>query len=359
LDHQEKQIDRANNDLNRVYQKILAILQNQIDAGDGGDKETKDYLVAAERKWIQWRDAEALSEAYAGGGAAGMSAWREDYHESLLKLIDQRKESLERYLKTSSRGTTPGLIRSGLASINGLPIREPERACFRLERQNSPRQRRNFLESTSWPNQSVANILLAFGCAPKIDSDIRPIMKTHPISILSAFIPAIAVPILVNGASLSRSLLADPTEIAKDKGMVIMPETAKAGMNVDTNGIFLNGYDPVAYFSVHKAIKGNPSIKSSFKGAIIHFASAADKVAFDKNPSKYYPQYGGFCANHLRKGEMVATDPTVFFVYKGKLYLCADAGGAKEFRSNIDANIRNADEQWVTHFGFHGNPPLR
>jgi YHS domain-containing protein len=189
-------------------------------------------------------------------------------------------------------------------------------------------------------------------------------MKTQPISFLSVFIAAIAVPVLVSAAGLSRNLLLNPTTIAKAKGVVVLAEgtaksVPKAGMNADANGIFLNGYDPVAYFTVHKAIKGNPSIKSSFRGAIFHFASAADKVAFDQNPSRYYPQYGGFCVNHLRKGELVASDPTVFFVYKNKLYLCADAGGVKEFRSNMDDNIRRADEQWVTHFGFHGNPPLR
>jgi hypothetical protein len=36
--------------------------------------------------------------------------------------------------------------------------------------------------------------------------------------------------------------------------------------------------------------------------------------------------------------------------------LFADASGAKEFRSNMDQNVRSADEEWVTHFGFHGNP---
>jgi hypothetical protein len=155
-----------------------------------------------------------------------------------------------------------------------------------------------------------------------------PLMKTQTISFLWVFIAAIAVPVLVSAAGLSRSLLLNPTAIAKGKGVVVLAEETatsvpKAGMNVDANGIFLNGYDPVAYFTVHKAIKGNPSIKSSFRDAIIHFASAADKVTFDKNPSRYYPQYGVFCANHLRKGELVASDPTVFFVYKGKLYpLC-------------------------------------
>jgi YHS domain-containing protein len=159
-------------------------------------------------------------------------------------------------------------------------------------------------------------------------------MKTQTISFLSVFIAAIAVPVLVGAAGLSRNLLLNPTAIAKVKDLVVLAEETttsppNSGMNVDANGILINGYDPVAHFTVHKAIKGNPSIKSSFRDAIIYFASAADKVAFDKNPSRYYPQYGGFRADHLRKGELVASYPTVFFVYKGKLYLCADTNGTK------------------------------
>jgi YHS domain-containing protein len=126
-------------------------------------------------------------------------------------------------------------------------------------------------------------------------------------------------------------------------------------------GVILKGHDPVAYFTRHQAVKGNPAIQTKFDGAIYHFASAANKAAFDKNPSRYMPQYGGFCASHLSKGKgaLADGDPTVFSVYKGKLYVCADADGMKEFRSEIDKNIRNADENWVTHFGWHGNPPLR
>jgi YHS domain-containing protein len=178
-------------------------------------------------------------------------------------------------------------------------------------------------------------------------------MKTHPISFLSGFIAAIAVPVLVNAASLSRSLLSNPIEIASDKGMVVLPETAKsnpkARLNVDSNGAILHGHDPVAYFTLHRAVKGNPSITSSYGGAIYHFASAADKAAFDKNPSRYVPQYGGFCANHLRRRELADIDPTAFSVYKGKLYVCHGADDLKEFRSNIDRNIREANEQWASH----------
>ena len=90
------------------------------------------------------------------------------------------------------------------------------------------------------------------------------------ISFLSVFIAAIAVPVLVSAAGLSRNLLLNPTAIAKAKGVVVLAETAtsvpRGGMNVDANGIFISGYDPVAYFTVHKAVKGNPSIKSAISG---------------------------------------------------------------------------------------------
>ena len=70
---------------------------------------------------------------------------------------------------------------------------------------------------------------------------------------------------LVNAASLSRSLLWNQTEIAKGKSMVVLEETAKSvpkpKMNVDSNGVILKGYDPVAYFTRHQAVKGNPSIQ--------------------------------------------------------------------------------------------------
>jgi YHS domain-containing protein len=176
-------------------------------------------------------------------------------------------------------------------------------------------------------------------------------MKTHPIRFLSGFIAAIAVPVLLNAAGLPGSLLWNPTEIAKDKGMVVLAEeTAKSvpktKMNVDANGVILKGYDPVAYFTRHQAVKGNPAIQTRFGGAIYYFISAADKAAFDKNPSRYIPQYGAFCADHVRKGELRDIDPTVFFIYKGKLYVCSAADAMKEFRSNMDENIRKANENW-------------
>ena len=183
------------------------------------------------------------------------------------------------------------------------------------------------------------------------------IMKTQPISFLSGLIVAIAVPVILDAASLSWN----PSKIAKDNGIVVLAEKAgkpapKARMDVDSNGVILKGYDPVAYFTRHQAVKGNPTIQTSFGGAIYYFVSVADKVAFSKNPSRYVPQYGGFCAYHLSKGQMKDSDPAAFFIYKGKLYVCSDADSAKEFRSNMDENIRKADDYWLPRGRAQGQP---
>jgi YHS domain-containing protein len=178
-------------------------------------------------------------------------------------------------------------------------------------------------------------------------------MKTQPISFLSGLIVAIAVPVILNAASLSWN----PSKIAKDNGIVVLAEgTAKPRMNVDSNGVILKGYDPVAYFTRHQAVKGNPAIQTRFGGVIYYFVSVANKVAFSKNPSGYVPQYGGFCAGHVSKGELKDSDPTAFFIYKGKLYVCSTADSAKEFRSNTDENIRKADENWVPLSRAQGQP---
>lgn len=119
-----------------------------------------------------------------------------------------------------------------------------------------------------------------------------------------------------------------------------------AKLNVDKNGVILGGHDAVAYFTEHKPVKGNPAIKSTYEGAIYLFASEAHKAAFDKNPSKYAPQYGGFCAHGMSLGKANPGDPSLFTIHKGKLYLCSDPNAFKAFRSDPDSDIFKADDNW-------------
>lgn len=117
-------------------------------------------------------------------------------------------------------------------------------------------------------------------------------------------------------------------------------------LNLDSHGVILKGYDPVAYFTQRKAVKGTPKYETSYQGATYYFSSVANLAAFKRNPSKYAPQYGGFCANGMKNRHADDIDPTVFFIIKGRLYVCASPEAEKEFRSNESGNIKKADQNW-------------
>jgi len=132
-------------------------------------------------------------------------------------------------------------------------------------------------------------------------------------------------------------------------------EQSQQRLNVDSNGVILKGYDVVAYFSPHKAIKGSPKYQTSYGGAIYYFSSAGNLAAFKANPSKYVPQFGGYCANGVKSKRLLDTDPTAFFVTNGKLYVCHSHAEEGQFRSNEKENLRKAYENWSGAWWTHGN----
>ena len=86
-------------------------------------------------------------------------------------------------------------------------------------------------------------------------------------------------------------------------------------------GLAIQGYDPVAYFTDGKAIEGSDKIKYTKAGVTYHFSSEKNKQAFTENPSKYEPQYGGYCAYAMADGDKVRIDPETFKIVDDKLYL--------------------------------------
>jgi len=88
------------------------------------------------------------------------------------------------------------------------------------------------------------------------------------------------------------------------------------------NKVAIQGFDPVAYFNQGKAVKGKKEILASYQGVIYKFSSNENKDAFLKNPSKYEPQYGGWCAYAMgSSGGKVEINPETFKIIDGKLYL--------------------------------------
>jgi hypothetical protein len=64
------------------------------------------------------------------------------------------------------------------------------------------------------------------------------------------------------------------------------------------------------------------------------------------HPSGAHLQYGGFCANGVKNKQLVDSDPTVFFIVKGKLDVCASRAAESEFRAHEDEDIVAANRNW-------------
>ncbi len=65
-------------------------------------------------------------------------------------------------------------------------------------------------------------------------------------------------------------------------------------VNKDKSDIAIKGYDPVAYFTENRAVKGKEEFEYLYEGARWRFSSAAHRDLFVANPERYLPQYGGF-----------------------------------------------------------------
>ena len=99
-------------------------------------------------------------------------------------------------------------------------------------------------------------------------------------------------------------------------------ELRKKQFNLDKASVAIQGYDPVAYFTVGKAVKGNKNLAVLAEGAIYYFSTAANKELFKANFAKYEPKYGGWCAYAMgATGEKVEIDPETFKIVNGELFL--------------------------------------
>lgn len=132
--------------------------------------------------------------------------------------------------------------------------------------------------------------------------------------------------------------------------------SAEADARVNTGyfgGAAIMGYDPVAYFTEARAVKGSREFRHEFLGETWLFASAANRDAFAANPVAYAPQYGGYCSAEIlyadvSSGITTNVDPRAWRIIDGKLYLFYDSGYAAAFEENAEELVAKADGFWPT-----------
>jgi YHS domain-containing protein len=110
--------------------------------------------------------------------------------------------------------------------------------------------------------------------------------------------------------------------------------------------VALQGYDPVSYFTEGRPEKGSAEFSAAFEDATYWFKNAEHRALFVADPDRYAPQFGGWCAMSLARGEVVEPDPESWAIAEGKLYVFGQKIGPALFAEHRADNVERAIQNW-------------
>jgi YHS domain-containing protein len=108
----------------------------------------------------------------------------------------------------------------------------------------------------------------------------------------------------------------------------------------------LSGYDPVAYHTEGMPVKGSGYHVAEHEGITYLFANKKNRKKFEADPQQYLPAYGGFCAYGVSLGKKFASDPEVWRIENGKLFLNLDSDIQRKWEKDLSGYIQKADANW-------------
>jgi YHS domain-containing protein len=110
--------------------------------------------------------------------------------------------------------------------------------------------------------------------------------------------------------------------------------------------LMLLGYDPVAYFTDGKPVRGKHTLAAAAGGRTYYFATPEHRATFVAAPARYEPQYGGFCSNGAPYAVKLGSDPTQFEIRDGRLFIFGDVIGHEFWLLGEKQNVAHADQLW-------------
>jgi len=122
---------------------------------------------------------------------------------------------------------------------------------------------------------------------------------------------------------------------------------AGVDVNASNTGLAMQGYDPVAYFTVGEPTKGDYRLTAVYNDATYWFSSEENKATFEANPEAYAPAYGGFCAFGTAMGFKFDGDPNYWKIVDDKLYLNLSAQIQERWNADVPGFIVSADTNWT------------
>jgi YHS domain-containing protein len=110
--------------------------------------------------------------------------------------------------------------------------------------------------------------------------------------------------------------------------------------------LMLFGHDVVSYFTEGTHKLGTADIKSVYKDVTFRFSKAEHKTLFDREPTKYIPQFGGYCANGIVYSIPWGGDADAWRIIDGKLYIFGGKGSLDAFLLDVPGNLKLANKYW-------------
>jgi len=120
----------------------------------------------------------------------------------------------------------------------------------------------------------------------------------------------------------------------------------KSLQNLDKSGVAIQGYDPVAFFTDGKPVKGKAEFLARHDGALYYFSSKEHRDLFKADPAKYEPIFGGYCAFGVSKNKLVEIDVDAFQIMDGHLLLQYSKGVRDNFNKDAKGNLAKANANW-------------
>ncbi|MEZ4932766.1 MAG: YHS domain-containing (seleno)protein [Saprospiraceae bacterium] len=126
-------------------------------------------------------------------------------------------------------------------------------------------------------------------------------------------------------------------------------------VNTDKKGVLIDGYDPVAFFTENKPVKGNPAFNETWQEATYYFSSEENKLLFAANPEKYTPQFGGYCGYAVSLGHLAPIDVNYFSIINERLIFQHNQKALDGWNKNSNS-LQLADKYWPQLLSKKGKP---
>lgn len=149
-------------------------------------------------------------------------------------------------------------------------------------------------------------------------------------------------------------------KVSERNGKQIQTDAEKAFLNnSDKDGVILQGFDAVSYFTDSKAQQGDSKYEARYNGATYWFSSEDHASMFKDHPEMFAPQYGAFCGYAMSLNKLRPIDPTIFQIVDGKLILQHTQDAYKQFNKDVAGNVAKANANWPGQVEKHAGKKIK